>query len=33
MNHLRKGDQIIVITGKDKGRKGSILDFRNGRYL
>ena len=33
MNHLRKGDQIIVITGKDKGRKGSILDFRNGKVL
>ena len=27
MNHLRKGDQVIVITGKDKGRKGTILAF------
>lgn len=27
MNHLRKGDQVIVITGKDKGRKGTILGF------
>jgi large subunit ribosomal protein L24 len=27
MNHLRKGDQVIVITGKDKGRKGTILSF------
>ena len=27
MNHLRKGDQVIVITGKDKGRKGTILNF------
>ena len=33
MNRLRKGDQIIVITGKDKGRKGQILDFRNGKVL
>ena len=27
MNHLRKGDQVIVTTGKDKGRKGVILSF------
>lgn len=27
MNRLRKGDQVIVITGKDKGRKGTILGF------
>ena len=34
MNHLRKGDQIIVITGKDKGRKGTILDLsKNGKVL
>ena len=34
MNHLRKGDQIIVITGKDKGRKGTILNFsNNGKVL
>jgi len=34
MNHLRKGDQVIVITGKDKGRKGTILNFsNNGKVL
>jgi len=27
MNHLRKGDQVIVIAGKDKGRKGTIMSF------
>ena len=27
MNRLRKGDQVIVITGKDKGRTGAILSF------
>ena len=27
MNNLRTGDQVIVITGKDKGRKGAILSF------
>ena len=25
MNKLKKGDSIIVITGKDKGKKGEIL--------
>jgi large subunit ribosomal protein L24 len=23
--HVKKGDQVIVITGKDKGKKGTIL--------
>lgn len=27
MNRLRKGDQVIVIAGKDKGRTGAILSF------
>ena len=25
MNKIRKGDEVIVITGKDKGRRGTIL--------
>jgi large subunit ribosomal protein L24 len=25
MKHLRKGDQVVVISGKDKGRQGTIL--------
>ncbi len=25
MNKIRKGDEVIVITGKDKGKKGTIL--------
>lgn len=25
MNRIRKGDQVIVITGKDKGRQGTVL--------
>ncbi len=25
MKRIRKGDQIIVITGKDKGRQGTVL--------
>ena len=25
MNKIRKGDQVIVLTGKDKGRQGTVL--------
>ncbi len=25
MKKLRKGDQVVVLSGKDKGRRGSIL--------
>ncbi len=25
MKNIRKGDQVIVITGKDKGRRGTVL--------
>jgi large subunit ribosomal protein L24 len=25
MNRIRKGDQVIVICGKDKGRQGTVL--------
>lgn len=25
MNNIRKGDQVIIITGKDKGRRGTVL--------
>lgn len=25
MNKIRKGDQVIVITGKDKGKRGSVV--------
>lgn len=24
MNRLKKGDEVVVITGKDKGKKGTI---------
>ena len=27
MNRIRKGDQIIVVAGKDKGRQGTVLDI------
>jgi large subunit ribosomal protein L24 len=25
MNKIKKGDEVIVITGKDKGRRGTVL--------
>lgn len=27
MNKLRKGDEVIVIAGKDKGRRGTVLQI------
>src|SRR5512145_2455192 len=29
MNKIRKGDQVIVLTGRDKGRKGVVLSRVN----
>ena len=25
MNRIRKGDQVVVITGKDKGKQGEVV--------
>ena len=34
MNKIRKGDDVIVRTGKDKGRRGTVLQvFDDGRVL
>ena len=34
MNKIRKGDEVIVTTGKDKGRRGTVLQvFKDGRVL
>lgn len=34
MNKIRKGDEIVVVTGKDKGRRGTVLQlFEDGRVL
>ena len=34
MNKIRKGDEVIVTTGKDKGRRGTVLQiFDDGRIL
>jgi large subunit ribosomal protein L24 len=26
MNKIRKGDEVVVTTGKDKGRRGAVLN-------
>ncbi len=35
MNRIKKGDEIIVITGKDKGRRGTVIrvNQEDGRVL
>ncbi len=34
MNKIKKGDEVIVITGKDKGRRGTVLQvFKDDRVL
>ena len=25
MNKIRKGDEVVVITGRDKGRRGTVI--------
>jgi large subunit ribosomal protein L24 len=29
MNKIRKGDQVVVITGKDKGKRGIVTRVRD----
>ena len=33
MNKIRKGDNVIVITGKDKGRRGTVLAIKDAARL
>jgi len=33
MNRIRKGDQVVVITGKYKGQKGNVLRMREDRVV
>jgi len=34
MNKIKKGDEVIVTTGKDRGRRGTVLQiFANDRVL
>lgn len=33
MNKIRKGDQVVVITGRDKGKKGTVSEILEGKLL
>lgn len=33
MNKIRKGDQVIVIAGKDKGARGQVKSVENNKAL
>ena len=33
MNRIKKGDQVIVIAGKDKGRQGTVLKVTGDRIV
>jgi large subunit ribosomal protein L24 len=34
MNKIKKGDDVIVIAGKDKGKRGNVLSvLENGRVM
>jgi large subunit ribosomal protein L24 len=34
MNKIRKGDEVVVITGRDKGRRGTVIKvLANDRVL
>ncbi len=33
MNKIRKGDEVIVLTGKDKGKRGTVLRMLDGKVV
>jgi large subunit ribosomal protein L24 len=33
MQKIRKGDEVVVITGRDKGKRGTVLDRANDSHL
>jgi large subunit ribosomal protein L24 len=33
MNKIRKGDSVIVLAGKDKGKRGSVLSMRDNQRV
>jgi large subunit ribosomal protein L24 len=33
MNKIRKGDDVVVTTGKDKGKRGLVLRMLEGKLL
>jgi large subunit ribosomal protein L24 len=33
MNKIRKGDEIVVISGRDKGRRGTVVKVLEGQVV
>jgi len=33
MNKIRKGDEVVVIAGKDKGRRGTVVKVLEGQVV
>jgi large subunit ribosomal protein L24 len=33
MNKIRKGDEVVVIAGRDKGRRGTVVKVLEGEVL
>lgn len=33
MRKIRKGDEVVVITGKDKGKRGAVLRVLEGKIV
>jgi len=33
MNKIRKGDEVVVTTGRDKGRRGTVTKILEGRVV
>jgi large subunit ribosomal protein L24 len=33
MNKIRRGDEVVVLTGKDKGKRGTVLSVLEGKVV
>jgi large subunit ribosomal protein L24 len=33
MNKIRKGDTVVVLTGRDKGKRGEVVNVLEGKYV
>ncbi len=33
MNKIRRGDEVVILTGKDKGKRGTVLSVLEGRLV
>ena len=33
MRKIRKGDEVVVLTGKDKGKRGAVLRVLDGAFV